>query len=260
MSKEKIGRTSVVCVSVVAVLFSMIGRQSIHVTDSTTITNNVSSCYNMQESMEHEETTTSVTTTEVTTTKKMETTTSTTTTTTTTTATTTTTMVATTTTLMATLAPYATVATTTVSECEFVEAVEQIDFIPQLHEECIVEVDSVEYLEDFAEDGIEETESFEWNGPVLTKSGGIVPADETPSGLKETWYNLPMYGCLDLMGLSYDGYGVRENGVKTYNGYVMVASPNLEKWPKGTYIETTHGMGYVVDECPTGSLDIAVNW
>ena len=29
--------------------------------------------------------------------------------------------------------------------------------------------------------------------------------------IKETFYNLPMFGCLDLMGLSHDGYdGNRE--------------------------------------------------
>ena len=89
---------------------------------------------------------------------------------------------------------------------------------------------------------------------------GIVVADETPSGLTESWYNLPMYGCMDLMGLSYDGYKIRDDGVKTYNGYVMVASPDLNRWPKGSYIQTTNGMGYVVDYCEGGRLDIAVDW
>ena len=62
------------------------------------------------------------------------------------------------------------------------------------------------------------------------------------------------------MGLDSSGYSVRSDGVKTYNGYVMVASPNLSKYPKGSYIPTTLGMGYVVDYCPSGALDIAVTW
>lgn len=250
MSKEKISRTSVVCISVVAVLLGAIGNEFIQVKDSD-------STYAVEESTEYMGTTTCVTTTGGTTTTKMETTTCTTT----TTAVTTTT--STTTEAMATLASYATVTTTTVTECELADAMEQIDFIDSVNDECMVD-DIVVAADDVAvevfEDVTSETVAFEWNGPVITKKGGIVPKDETPSGLKETWYNLPMFGCLDLMGLSYDGYHEREDGVKTYNGYVMVASPDLEKWPMGTYIETTRGMGYVVDECPTGSLDIAVNW
>ena len=62
------------------------------------------------------------------------------------------------------------------------------------------------------------------------------------------------------MGLDQSGYSVRGDGVKMYNGYVMVASPNLSKYPKGSHIQTTLGMGLVVDYCPSGALDIAVTW
>ncbi|MBQ3409198.1 MAG: G5 domain-containing protein [Clostridia bacterium] len=103
-------------------------------------------------------------------------------------------------------------------------------------------------------------EDSEWSGKKLSKSSGVVSASQTPSGYKETYYNLNMSGCLKAMGLSSDGYSVRSDGVKTYNGYVMVASPNLSKYPKGSYIRTTLGMGYVVDYCPSGNLDIAVTW
>lgn len=103
-------------------------------------------------------------------------------------------------------------------------------------------------------------EDSSWSGTKLTKSAGVVRASETPSGYRETYYNLNMSGCLRAMGLDSDGYGVRSDGVKTYNGYVMVASPNLSKYPKGSYIPTTLGMGYVVDYCPSGALDIAVTW
>lgn len=103
-------------------------------------------------------------------------------------------------------------------------------------------------------------EDSSWSGKKLSKSAGVVRASETPSGYRETYYNLNMNGCLRAMGLDSSGYGVRSDGVKTYNGYVMVASPNLSKYPKGSYIPTTLGMGYVVDYCPSGALDIAVTW
>ena len=269
MTKEKIGRTSLICMGTVSVLLGMIARKSIQATDNTStyvVANNVSICYDMEKSTEHVETNTNVTlaevttTTTTTTTTKMETATCETEALMTTTKTTeVTTEVSTTTEAIATLADYA-IVTTTVTECEFVDAMEQIDFIPQVNE---TDVNST-FVDDSddatTENVVVETAPFEWDGEVITKSGGIVPADKTPSGLKETWYNLYMFGCLDAMNLSHELYDERSDGVKTYNGYVLVASPNLDKWPKGTYIETTRGLGYVVDYCPTGSLDIAVNW
>ncbi|MBR2744228.1 MAG: G5 domain-containing protein [Clostridia bacterium] len=106
----------------------------------------------------------------------------------------------------------------------------------------------------------ENPDGYTWSGKKLTRSAGVVKASESPSGYRETYYNLYMGGCLRLLGLSSDGYGVRSDGVKTYNGYVMVASPNLSKYPYKSYVPTTLGMGYVVDFCPGGSLDIAVTW
>lgn len=114
--------------------------------------------------------------------------------------------------------------------------------------------------ENYEEESYEDSGDYEWSGKKLTKSAGVVSGSQTPSGYRETYYNLNMNGCLRAMGLDSDGYGVRSDGVKTYNGYVMVASPNLSKYPKGSYIPTTLGMGYVVDYCPSGALDIAVTW
>ena len=188
-----------------------------------------------------------LTTTATTTTKLTTTTTTTTTTSITTTSITTTTITTTT----ATETTTAETTTTEVPEIQSTEVEEDSDF------EDVPEVESES--NDEACDEAVETE-FVWNGKVLTSSMGIVVADETPSGLTESWYNLPMYGCMDLMGLSYDGYKIRDDGVKTYNGYVMVASPDLNRWPKGSYIQTTNGMGYVVDYCEGGRLDIAVDW
>ncbi|MBO5435366.1 hypothetical protein J6A31_06080 [bacterium] len=89
-----------------------------------------------------------------------------------------------------------------------------------------------------------------------------------PSG-KETYYNLPMKGVIYLMrhlGYSEDEYEywVRDDGVKMFGEYVMVAA-NLDIRPKGTIVETSRGLGMV---CDTGDfaennilqLDIAVDW
>lgn len=97
----------------------------------------------------------------------------------------------------------------------------------------------------------------------LTKRGGVFYG---PSG-KETYYNLPMKTvCKYMRELGYDyEYSVREDGVKLYGGYVMVAA-DLSIRPKGTIIETSLGTGIV---CDTGDfvnsgnpnwIDIAVNW
>ena len=276
MSRAKILRKSVGFVGAILTVF-MMGNQAIHVTDgnyTNTMLYDDVSCENFEKFIESNETTTCTETTIATTTTSLEETKTTTKQETTTTIVTTTTEHATT-----TIITTATQALTTVSpmatcwDAEIVDAiVESIDDIvvpmdeagvsnysndvKSFETELIPENDAEHAEEDLAI----ETEAYTWTGTILTKKGGIVPADETPSGLKETWYNLPMFGCLNLMGLPHDGYEVRADGVKTYNGYVMVASPDLEKWPKGTYIETTRGMGYVVDECPSGSLDIAVDW
>lgn len=85
-----------------------------------------------------------------------------------------------------------------------------------------------------------------------------------PSG-KETYYNLPMEGVIKIMKDAgyYMDYAVREDGVKTYGGYVMIAA-DLNKYPRGTLLETSLGKGLV---CDTGEfvntdvvIDIAVDW
>lgn len=89
-----------------------------------------------------------------------------------------------------------------------------------------------------------------------------------PSG-KETYYNLPMSGVVKIMRRKgYDEqsypYWVREDGVKMFGEYVMVAA-DLSTRPKGTILECSLGTAMVVD---TGEfvntnpmqLDIAVSW
>lgn len=86
-----------------------------------------------------------------------------------------------------------------------------------------------------------------------------------PSG-KETYYNLDMSGVVRIMRSigNNDPYWVRSDGVKMLGNYVMVAA-NFSIRPRGSYIQTSLGMGIV---CDTGGfaahnptqLDIAVDW
>ena len=89
-----------------------------------------------------------------------------------------------------------------------------------------------------------------------------------PSG-KETYYNLDMSGCIDIMrGMGYSEeeypYWIRDDGVKMFGPYVMVAA-ELSSRPKGTILECSLGTAIVVDtgtfaySNPT-QLDIAVAW
>lgn len=104
-----------------------------------------------------------------------------------------------------------------------------------------------------------------WTGPKLTRSAGTV---QGPSG-KETYYNLPMQGVIDIMrraGYSEAEYPyhVREDGVKMLGPYIMVAA-NLSLRPRGTIYQTSLGQAIV---CDTGGFasgnptqtDIAVSW
>lgn len=110
---------------------------------------------------------------------------------------------------------------------------------------------------------IDDTYNHNWDGKVLNNSNGKV---EGPSGI-ETYYNLPMSGCVKLMNnLGYYGtVWTRSDGAKMWDEYVMVAA-DLSIHPKGSLVETTLGTGIVVD---TGdfvnngsgvSLDIATAW
>lgn len=101
-----------------------------------------------------------------------------------------------------------------------------------------------------------------YSGAVLTRQAGRIKG---PSG-DETYYNLPMGGVVSIaqsIGAS-GSYWVREDGVKMYGDYVMIAA-NLNIRPRGSLVPTSLGMGIVLD---TGSfaesnpyqVDIAVNW
>ena len=112
---------------------------------------------------------------------------------------------------------------------------------------------------------LETSTSNVWNGPVLTKSKGVVAG---PSG-KETYYNLNMSGIVKIMrNLGYNEteypYWIREDGVKMFGNYVMVAA-SFDIRPRGSIVESSLGTAIV---CDTGGfakknptqLDIAVSW
>ena len=104
--------------------------------------------------------------------------------------------------------------------------------------------------------------AFEYNGPVLTRSRGSITG---PSG-KETYYNLNMSGCINIMNSRgfHEPYWVRSDGVKMYGYYVMCAA-GLSIRPKGSIVESSNGLAIVVDTGGFASrnprqLDIAVTW
>lgn len=105
-------------------------------------------------------------------------------------------------------------------------------------------------------------DEYYWNGPVLDSFTGTILG---PSGT-ETYYNLDMSGVISIMqslGYDYD-YEVREDGVKTYGGYVMCAA-DLSIRPRGTIVDTSLGKGIVCDtggfvEWDSTRLDIATDW
>ena len=86
-----------------------------------------------------------------------------------------------------------------------------------------------------------------------------------PSG-KETYYNLPMSGVVNIMRSmgNKDLYWVRADGCKMLGRYIMVAA-DLRVHPRGSLVETSLGTGIV---CDTGEfalsnpyqIDIAVAW
>lgn len=104
----------------------------------------------------------------------------------------------------------------------------------------------------------------EYEGTKLTKSAGKIDGPYAT----ETWYNLPMGRCIDMMrDLGYTTedypYWVRSDGAKMLGEYIMVAA-NTKSIPKGTIVETSLGMGIVADHCVRAEsenlIDLAVTW
>lgn len=101
-----------------------------------------------------------------------------------------------------------------------------------------------------------------WTGESLNRQIGTIMG---PSG-KETYYNLPMTGVVNIMRSmgNKDLYWVRADGCKMLGRYIMVAA-DLRVHPRGSLVETSLGTGIV---CDTGEfalsnpyqIDIAVAW
>ena len=96
---------------------------------------------------------------------------------------------------------------------------------------------------------------------ILTARLGVV----NYNGHRETWYNLNMNRIVERADSYYgitDVYVIREDGVKTYNGFVMCAGAK-ERY--GEVVETSRGIGIILD---TGefaikdpaAIDIATAW
>lgn len=85
------------------------------------------------------------------------------------------------------------------------------------------------------------------------------------NGHRETWYDLNLRKVIARADAYYglkDVYAVREDGVKTYNGLVIVAS-NWKVHPYGSVVETSLGKGIVLDHHTAKDpelIDIATDW
>ena len=107
-----------------------------------------------------------------------------------------------------------------------------------------------------------QTYSYQNDGSCLTPSGGVYYG---PTG-KETYYNLDMNGVVSnaqAQGIQGE-YWIREDGVKMYGDYVIVAA-NLDTHPRGSTVETSLGTGIVLDTggfaaSDPNQVDIAVDW
>lgn len=100
------------------------------------------------------------------------------------------------------------------------------------------------------------------NTDGLTKQAGVNYYGEQ----KETYYNLNMSRVVsNAQGNGLDGdYWVREDGVKMYGDYVIVAA-NQDVHPYGSTVETSMGTGIVLDTGGFASgnptqVDIATDW
>lgn len=155
-------------------------------------------------------------------------------------------------------------------EKQDVESVVTLDILPIIAQDTYVTEDDYKVVEEEpepVEDVIEEEPIVVKTSysDELTKSSGVCSG---PSG-KETWYNLPMDKVIKSMrnrGYTESEYPyyIREDGVKTLGGYVMVAA-DLNKYNKGDLVETSKGTGIVCDtgefaETGDADIDIAVTW
>ena len=107
-----------------------------------------------------------------------------------------------------------------------------------------------------------EAEKAVWRGPVLTARAGTVMG---PSG-KETYYNLPMQGVINIMRRNgYDAerfpYWVTDDGVRMLGDYIMLAG-RAGQFERGTIVRCSLGDGMICDYgyIEWNGVDVAVTW
>lgn len=132
-----------------------------------------------------------------------------------------------------------------------------------------IDTEIINYMAEVEETTEEVTENTSNNTCVQNDTDGVLTAFKGVNYYgeqKETYYNLPMDGVISIaqsQGIEGE-YWVREDGVKMYGNYVIVAA-NLDVHPRGSLIETSLGTGIVLD---TGGfaatnhtqVDIATAW
>ena len=142
--------------------------------------------------------------------------------------------------------------------------------IVEVEKKVIIERHYVEAIRKYPEDIIEEPEAEiieeveEQVLPtlVLSQTLGRVQGPQE----EETYYNLPMDRVVQTMrdrGYAEADYPyyVTENGIKMLGDFIIVAA-DLNKYPRGTVVQTSLGQGIVCDtgEELDGVIDIAVEW
>lgn len=101
-----------------------------------------------------------------------------------------------------------------------------------------------------------------WTGSKLTRSKGV---NYGPLG-KETYYNLPMQGVINIMRRNgYDAerfpYWVRDDGVRMLGDYIMLAG-RVGQFERGTIVQCSLGQGMICDYgyLEWNGVDVAVVW
>lgn len=103
--------------------------------------------------------------------------------------------------------------------------------------------------------------------PVKAKTLNSYDGVNYYNGRKETYYNLKMDRIIEKAQAHgiYGAYWVREDGVKMYGHYVIIAAP-FDVYPYGSIVESTSlGDAIVLDtgefaKANKQQIDVAVTW
>ncbi len=155
-----------------------------------------------------------------------------------------------------------------ITKCSYENLNETHNILQKTNDSLTTELIELQANYNELETELEKTQSKIQNNLEIDTLNGYTKLNATMgvnyyNGNKETYYNLPMAGVINIAKYKgiIDEYWVRDDGVKMYGDYIMVAA-NYSTYPYGSIVETSLGTGIVLD---TGSLDenqfdIAVNW